>query len=65
MNKNNIYFKLVLLLMLSTASLENLQAQYLFHESFAHAGVLSKSGWQLISVRGETYRDTISGYQTP
>lgn len=51
--------------MLSIASLKNLQAQYLFHESFAHAGVLSKSGWQLISVRGETYRDTISGYQTP
>lgn len=65
MNKKNIFFKMALLLLLSVTSHQVLRAQYLFHESFANPGVLSKSGWQLITLRGETYRDTISGYHTP
>jgi hypothetical protein len=65
MNKKNIFFKMALLLVLSVTGLQALQAQYLFHESFANTGVFSKPGWQLITVRGKTFRDTISGYQTP
>ncbi len=56
---------MALLLILSAAGLKTMQAQYLFHESFANLGVFSKPGWQLITLRGKTFRDTISGYQTP
>lgn len=59
MNKN----KLIVFMMLCMALLFNrqAQAQYVLTESFADAGALSKTGWQLSSSGSTTYRDVVNG----